>query len=61
MILCKDDEKHCLRLIFKENIEKYIALFIMMFITLTSCVWKEKITFNKRDKMNLQMINRIVE
>lgn len=51
-----------LQLITKEDfMKKYITLFILMIITLTSCVGKEKMGFNTRDKMNLEMAGKIVE
>lgn len=38
----------------------FIILFILT-LTLTSCMGKEKMGFNTRDKMNLQMADRIVD
>ena len=51
-----------LRLTIKESfMKKYIALFITMIITFTSCIGKEKMGFNTRDKMNMQMADKIVD
>jgi len=41
--------------------KKYIVLFITMVLNLTSCVGKEKMGFNTRDKMNMQTADKIVE
>ena len=51
-----------LRSITKEDfMKKYVAIFIIMILSLTSCVRKEKMGFNTRDKMNLQTADKIVE
>ncbi len=41
--------------------KKNISLIILMILLFTSCMGKEKMGFNTRDKMNLQMADRIVE
>ena len=51
-----------LQLIIRSIImKKYILIFITMVLTLTSCGGKEKMGFNTRDKMNMQMAERIVD
>lgn len=41
--------------------KKIFTILIFTIILLTSCVGKEKMGFNTRDKMNLQMADRIFE
>ena len=41
--------------------KKYILIFITMILSLTGCVGKEKMGFNTRDKMNMQMADKIVD
>ena len=51
-----------LQLIIRSIImKKYILIFITMVLTLTSCGGKEKMGFNTRDKMNMQMADKIVD
>ena len=41
--------------------KKYILFLITMLLTLTGCMAKEKMGFNTRDKMNMQMADKIVD